>query len=261
MALTDTHCHLNFYDYDDDRVLVLTRAWDSGLERILIPGIDLQTSQAAIELAEAHRPIYAAIGVHPNSANKWDMQTIGYLDEMSSHPKVVAIGEIGLDYYREWTPPPLQRRIFVDQLKLAKQLHLPVVIHTRNANPEDRTCIMDALEILSEVQVTGVLHSFSGNISEAERAIALGFFIGIAGPVTFKKAVELQKVAASVPLDRLLIETDAPFMAPVPFRGKRNEPAYVQYIAGKIGEIHNQSPDIVSEITTANAQRLFQWSE
>lgn len=261
MKLTDTHCHLDFYDYDEDRAIVLSRAWDSGIERILVPGIDLQTSQSAIELTEAHHPIYAAVGVHPNSANKWDMQTIGYLDEMTSHPKVVAIGEIGLDYYRDWSPPLLQKRIFREQLNLAQHLRLPVVIHTRNANPDDRTCITETLEILSGTQVVGVLHSFSGNVAEAKRAITLGYFIGITGPVTFNNAVELQKVVASVPLDRLLIETDSPFLAPVPYRGKRNEPAYVRYIAEKIGEIHNQPPDVVAEIAAANARRLFRWSD
>lgn len=261
MTLTDTHCHLDFYEFDDDRVYVMARAWDSGLKRILNPGIDLQSSQAAIEIAEANRPIFAAIGVHPNSANKWDMRTIGFLDEMTSHPKVVAIGEIGLDYYRDWTPPQLQRRILREQLELAQHHSLPVVIHTRNSSPEDRSCITETLEILSEYQVIGVLHSFSGNISEAEQAIALGFFIGITGPVTFKKAVDLHQVVASVPLDRLLIETDSPFLAPIPYRGKRNEPAYVRFVAEKIGEIHNQPPEAVTDITAENARQLFQWSD
>ena len=261
MTLTDTHSHLNFYDYDDDRASVIARAWDSGLERILIPGIDLETSRDTIDIAESNQPIYAAIGVHPNSANKWDKRTIGYLDEMSSHPKVIAVGEIGLDYYRDWSPPALQKRIFKEQLNLAHHLDLPVVIHTRNANPNNRDCILETLEILSEVQVTGVLHSFSGNLVEAEQALDLGFFLGITGPVTFRNADELQKVVAAVPLDRLLIETDSPFMAPVPNRGKRNEPAYVTYIAEKIGEIHNLSLDVVAKITTANADRLFQWSD
>ena len=261
MTLTDTHCHLDFYDFDDDRAVVLARGWEFGIKRILIPGIDLQSSKSAIEIAEANQQIFAAVGVHPNSANKWDTRTIGFLDEMTPHPKVVAVGEIGLDYYRDWTSPQLQKRILYEQLNLAQHLNLPVIIHTRNANPEDRTCITDTLEILAEYQVTGVLHSFSGNIDEAEQAIALGFFIGITGPVTFKNAIELQKVVASVPLDRLLIETDSPFLAPIPNRGKRNEPAYVQYIAEKIGKIHNQSSDAVAEITAANARRLFQWSD
>ncbi len=261
MTLTDTHCHLNFYDYDDDRVTVLSRAKDSGVKRILIPGIDLPTSQSAIELSEEYQPLYAAVGVHPTSANKWDMRTIGYLDEMAVHPRVKAVGEIGLDYYHDRTPPQLQKRIFKEQLSLAQYLELPVVIHTRNLNFDDRACISDALEILSEFKVVGVLHSFSGNIAEAQRAISLGFYIGITGPITYNNAVELQKVVACVPLNHLLIETDGPFMAPVPYRGRRNEPAYVSYIAEKIGEIHNQPAEAVAEITAINAHQLFQWSD
>ena len=260
MSLTDTHCHLDFYDFDNDRKLVLERAWDIGIIRILIPGIDLPSSRAAIALAEAYQPIFVAVGVHPNSANKWDMRSIGFLDELCSHPKVVAIGEIGLDYYREWTPPALQKRIFIEQLNLASHLNLPVVIHTRNASPEDRDCIADTLDLIAATEVTGVLHSFSGNIAEAEYAIGLGFYIGITGPVTFNNSVELQKVVASTPLNRLLIETDSPFLSPVPYRGKRNEPGNVRHIAEKIGEIHNKSISTVAKVTTENASRLFNWS-
>jgi TatD DNase family protein len=261
MNLTDTHCHLDFRNYQGDRETVLTRAWEAGLERILVPGIDLQTSQAAIELADKYPQIYVAVGIHPNSATAWDVKSVKFLNEMASHPKVVAIGEIGLDYYRRRAPKPLQMKVFREQLNLANQLNLPVVIHTRNASPDDRSCIVDTLEILAESQVTGVLHSFSGNLAEAEQCLDLGFYIGITGPVTFKKAVELRQVVAMVPLDKLLVETDGPFLTPHPFRGKRNEPAYVQYIAEKIGEIHNRPPKTIAEITTANAKRLFRWSE
>ena len=261
MTLTDTHCHLDFYDFNDDRKFVIERAWNVGISRILIPGTDLPGSKAAIDLAESYQSIFAAVGVHPNSANQWDMRSIGYLDEMTSHHKVVAIGEIGLDYYREWTPPALQKRIFIEQLDLACHSNLPVVIHTRNASLDDRTCITDTLEYLTDRGVTGVLHSFSGNITEAEYAIRMGFYIGISGPVTYKNAVDLQKVVANVPLDRLLIETDSPFLSPVPYRGKRNEPANVNLIAEKIGEIHNKSTDFVAEITAENARRLFSLSD
>ncbi|HBX70129.1 MAG TPA: hydrolase TatD [Chloroflexi bacterium] len=260
MTLTDTHCHLDFRDFDVDRDAVLARAWEAGLERILIPGIDLQTSQAAIELAESDPRIYAAVGVHPNSATLWDAQTLEFLSEMAAHPKVAAIGEIGLDYYRERAPRSLQKQVFREQLNLAGRLNLPVAIHTRNASDEDRLCITETLEILAEFRGTGVLHSFSGNLVEAERTLELGFFIGITGPVTFKKADELRMVVSSVPLDRLLIETDSPFLTPHPHRGQRNEPVHVRFVAEKICEIHNQSPEVVAEVTTANARRLFQWS-
>jgi TatD DNase family protein len=260
MTFTDTHCHLDFYDFDVDRAFVLARAWKSGIERILIPGIDLQSSASAIGIAEVEPNVFASVGVHPNSANKWESRSIGFLDEMTSHPKVVAVGEIGLDYYRDWTSQNLQKRVFIDQLKLAQHLNLPVIIHTRNANFDDRSCINDMLEILADHNCVGVLHSFSGNVMEAERAIELGFFIGITGPVTYKNAIELQKVVASVPLEKLLIETDSPFLTPIPHRGKRNEPAYVQYVAEEISKIHNKPLNDVAKITAENARRIFKWS-
>jgi TatD DNase family protein len=261
MLLTDTHCHLDFRDYEKDRTFVLSRAWDAGVERILVPGIDLQTSKAAVELADKNPQIFAAVGTHPNSANKWDYHTLGLLDEMTEHPKVVAVGEIGLDYYRDWTPHPLQIRVFREQLDMAAQRNLPVVIHTRNTKYDDLSCMTTALNILTEYPVRGVLHSFSGNIELAKRALDLGLYIGITGPVTFKKAVELREVVAAVPLDSLLIETDSPFLTPFPNRGKRNEPAFVRFIAQKIAEIHNKPPDVIAEITSENARRLFQWSD
>ncbi len=260
MILTDTHCHLDFRDFDHDRPATLARAWEAGIKRILIPGIDLHTSQTAIRIAERYDEICAAVGTHPNSVQKWDAYTLGKLDELSSNPNVVAIGEIGLDYYRDRTPLPLQKRVFKEQLEMAEQLDLPVVIHTRNASAEDRACITETLDILADFSLSGVLHSFSGNLKEAKRTLDLGFYIGITGPVTYKNAVELNKVVSAVPIDRILIETDSPFLSPVPNRGKRNEPAFVRIIAEKVSEIHNQPLKVVAEITTSNAQRLFQWS-
>jgi len=260
MILTDTHCHLDFSNYENDRATVLNRAWEAGLERVLVPGIDLQTSQAALELAEIYPRIYAAVGVHPNSATVWENISLEFLKQMAAHPKVVAIGEIGLDYYRERAPHNLQKQVLRAQLRLAERLNLPVVIHTRNASSDDRSCMAETLEILAESQVSGVLHSFSGNLSEAERTVELGFFIGITGPVTFKNATELRQVVSKVPLDRLLIETDGPFLTPHPHRGQRNEPAYVRFVAEKISEIHKQPLDVVAETTSTNARQLFQWS-
>ena len=260
MSLTDTHCHLYFHAFEEDRDAVLARAWSAGVERILVPGIDLPTSQAALELAESDPRIFAAVGVHPNDAATWDARSLEFLETMAAHPKVVAIGEIGLDYYREGAPRDLQRRVLREQVALAGRLNLPVVIHTRNASPADRSCMADTLQILAESGVRGVLHSFSGNLAEAKQTLNLGFFIGITGPVTFKKADELRQVVAAVPLDRLLIETDSPFLTPHPHRGRRNEPAHVRFVAGKIAELHHQPLAVVAEATTENARRLFQWS-
>jgi TatD DNase family protein len=259
MQLTDTHCHLYFSDYAEDQDSVLKRAWEAGLARVLIPGIDLLTSQAAIDLTESDPRLFATVGIHPNSSSTWDVETLGALERMTAHPKVVAIGEIGLDYYRDRAPRDHQKRVFREQLNLAERLELPVVVHTRNASPADRSCVTDTLQILAEFNLRGVLHSFSGNLAEADRTLELGFLIGITGPVTFKKAEELREVVAAVPLDRLLTETDGPFLTPHPYRGKRNEPAYVRFVTEKISEIKNQPLHVVAEAMMANAGRLFNW--
>jgi TatD DNase family protein len=260
MILTDTHCHLDFRNYEKDRGEVLNRAWETGLERILVPGIDLPTSQAAIELADQHPNIFAAVGVHPNSAKLWDETTLAFLEEMAAHSKVVAIGEIGLDYYRDRSLPALQKQVLKHQLDLAERCKLPVVIHTRNASSTDRRCMIETLQILSEFSVQGVLHSFSGNLEEARLTIEQSFFLGITGPITFKSAQEIREVVSHIPLEHLLIETDGPFLTPHPFRGKRNEPSYVKFVAEKISEVKDQPCEVVARKTTMNAQRLFQWS-
>jgi len=275
MPLTDTHCHLNFDQFEKDRWKVIDRAWDAGLERLLVPAVDRISSHKVIDLAESTSGIYATVGVHPNSANTWDRNTLNDLGKLSSHYKVVAIGEIGLDYYRNRASHNTQKRIFRDQLNLAADLDLPVVIHIRNANEVDRKCFFDVLEILTKWRVDiedniqqsdqlihpGVLHSFSGNEREGRQAIEMGFLIGITGTITFKNAHNLRKVLHTIPLSNLLIETDAPFLSPQPHRGKRNEPAYVRYVAEKIGGVLSKPFDKVAETTTNNADRLFQWRE
>lgn len=265
MKLVDSHCHLYFENYNKDRQSVLTRAWEAGVERILVPGIDLVTSQAAIDLAGEHAGVYAAIGVHPNSATTWDSDTLEALTMMAEHPKVVAIGEIGLDYYRKRAPRSLQKRIFREQVSLAGQVNLPVVIHTRNTSPDDGTCFADIIGIIKDQrdelskENPGVFHSFLESEPEAQLALELGFYLGITGPVTFKNAKQVRLVVDSTPLDKMLIETDGPFLAPHPFRGKRNEPAHVYYVAEKIGQLLGQSPKAIAEATTANAGLLFRW--
>jgi TatD DNase family protein len=215
--------------------------------------------------------LFAAIGVHPNSGTSWFPGTIDRLRGLADHPKVCAIGEIGLDYYRDRTPRVQQKQILKDQLVLAKELDLPAVLHVRNSSEEDRTCIQDLLSILEEwvedlgtesrnrVSLPGVIHSFSGNSKERDRAVKLGFYIGITGPVTYNRADELRDVVKGLELERLLIETDGPFLAPVPFRGKRNEPAHVRYIIDKISEIKVQPPEQIASQTAENAGRLFRW--
>lgn len=273
--LTDTHCHLDFNKFNEDRDAVIQRALDAGVERILIPALELESSKAVIELAVSHPNIYAAIGFHPTDLDGWDDASSKILQNLSSATdKIVAIGEIGLDYY--WVKEPeeqaLQREYFKHQLQLAQDVNLPVIIHMRE---EDDAWFGPAsihlLEILSEwhsrlksqghplAEKPGVLHSFNGTLETAQKAIALNFYIGVTGPVTYKNAEEKRKVIKHIPLERLLIETDAPFLAPVPYRGKRNEPAFVAHIADKIAEIHMTTREQVAEITSANANHLFGW--
>jgi TatD DNase family protein len=263
-VLTDTHCHLDFEAFNMDRNEVLERSKDAGIHRILNPGIDLETSRRAIRLAEAHAQVFAAIGVHPHDALSWNEDTNFHLRKLAEGSKVVAIGEIGLDYYRNRSPHEQQRRVFLEQLALAAELGLPVVIHNRQAT-------QDVLALVSEwhgelvrsgsplAQRPGVMHSFSDGEDFARQAIEMNFYIGFSGPVTFQNARDLQQVAAALPLDHILVETDAPFLTPHPHRGQRNEPAYVHYVAEKIAALHQISYSKTAEITTASAARLFAW--
>lgn len=269
--LTDTHCHLNFNNFFNDRVSVIQRAKEAGVDRILNPGINLESSNEAVELANEYSEIYAAVGVHPNEAISWRSDTKEKLRILSKSTKAVAIGEIGLDYYRDRAPQQLQIDVFEEQLDLASELDLPVVIHSRNASSIDIRAIQDTIQILINwfdrlpdvnsnlKQVPGVLHSFSGDITAAKLAVENNFLIGITGPITFKNAELLRAVVRDIDIDHILIETDAPFLTPSPFRGKRNEPAYVKYIAEKIAEIKELPYDFVVNKTKMNSERIFNW--
>ena len=264
--LTDTHCHLDFNVFDPDREAVLTRAWEAGLVRLLVPGIDLASSVRAVHLADEYPQVYAGVGVHPNSALSWGPDTAHQLRNLAASPRVVAIGEIGLDYYRQGAPRAVQQDVLRAQLDLAAECSRPVIIHNRQATE-------DLLAILSEWQARmlaegsplaecpGVLHSFGGPDEVAEQAIRLGFFLGISGPVTFRNARDLQGMVARLPLERLLLETDAPFLTPHPRRGRRNEPAYVRFVAEKLSDLREEPLAQVASQTTANAARLFGWGE
>jgi TatD DNase family protein len=263
-TLTDTHCHLDFDAFDEDRDAVLERAWEAGLTRILAPGIDLKSSADVRKIVERSPKLFAAVGVHPNSALSWGSTTRDTLVDLAQHPKVKAIGEIGLDYYRDRTPKNIQTAVLLAQLDIARELDLPVVLHNREATDDLLDILTDwhANLVKSEAELAnrpGVLHSFSGNLDQAERAMALGFYIGFTGPVTFKNAPALQSLVGLIPLARLLIETDAPFLSPHPLRGRRNEPANVRLVAEKIAEIQGCLPVEVCRETAANAQRLFSW--
>lgn len=272
--LTDTHCHLDLNKFDEDRDNVIQRAIDAGVKRILIPALDLESSQSAIELAESSPYLYAAVGFHPTDLEKFSEKAFDEVKKLVKHARVVAIGEMGIDYY--WIKEPekraFQREILERQLAFAASVNKPIIIHMRE---EDDRWFGEAsialLEILSEwhrdlrqhnhplAEKPGVLHSFNGNLDTAQKAIALNFLIGVTGPVTYKNAEMKRDIIRQLPLTQLLIETDAPFLTPVPHRGKRNEPAFVAYIADKIAEIHMTTREQVAEITAANAARLFGW--
>ncbi|HLO28676.1 MAG TPA: TatD family hydrolase [Anaerolineales bacterium] len=288
--LTDTHCHLDLNKFDGDRDLVIQRALEAAVGRILIPALDWESSLAAVELARAYPGLFAAVGFHPTDLEKWSDSSLENLRKLVSESnglpmklpepalappdKIVAIGEIGLDYY--WIEEPdqraQQRNILRQQLEFAQEMNKPVVIHMREEHDQwFGQASIDLLEILTEWQRAlnwqnhplaekpGVLHSYNGNLETAQKALALNFYIGVTGPVTYKNAEMKRQIIRQLPLERLLIETDSPFLTPVPHRGKRNEPAFVAYIADKIAEIHMTTREQVAEITSANAARLFGW--
>ncbi len=242
--------------FDADREAVLDRAREAGVGRIMVPGVDLPSSRRAVKLAEAHPEVFAAVGFHPHDADKLGEKELKELRELAAHPKVKAIGEIGLDYYRDHSPRNVQRAAFRQQLDLAAELDLPVIIHNREA-------YADVMAALSEWngKRRGVLHSYSGDRTQMSAALELGFFLGLTGPITFPKADEMRAVAASAPLDKLLIETDAPYLTPSPHRGRRNEPAYVRYVAQKLADARGENLDTVITQTCANAAMLFNWSQ
>jgi TatD DNase family protein len=271
--LTDTHCHLDYNKFDSDRAAVIQRANDSGLIRLLVPGLDHRSSEAAVRLAESNPSVYAAVGFHPTDLEEFSAGTFQQVKEFAKRPKVVAIGEIGIDYYwvKENDKRAFQREALKQQLQFAKEINKPVIIHMREENDAwFGEASQDLLKILEAWQSSlrgtlaerpGVLHSFNGNLETAQKALALNFYLGITGPVTYKNAEEKRSIIRQIPINKLLIETDSPFLAPVPFRGKRNEPAYVGHIADKIAEIHSKSPAEIASITTANAARLFAWGD
>ena len=244
--------------------MVVDRARQNGVERILNPAIHLASSFDILRLAESIDEVYAAVGVHPNEALSWESGMQDSIQEAAHHSKVVAIGEIGLDYYRDYSPRDLQRRVFTHQLELAAEMNLPVIIHNRQASE-------DVLELLTAWHATlvkansplkdrpGVLHSFSDQLPVAKQAIDIGFFIGFTGPITYKNAYNLQELVKSIPLDSILIETDAPFLPPHPHRGKRNEPAHVRLVAEKLSELLEVDFQTVAKATTVNAKQLFGW--
>jgi TatD DNase family protein len=251
--LFDTHVHLNAEQYEEDLEEVISRAQNAGVSHMVCVGFDRPTIQKAMELAERYDFIYACVGWHPVDAIDMKDEDLLWIEELAAHPKVVAIGEMGLDYHWDKSPKDIQKEVFRKQIQLAKRVRLPIVIHNREATA-------DIVEILKEegaAEVGGIMHCFSGSPEVAVECLKMNFYISLGGPVTFKNAKKPKEVAELIPLEKLLIETDCPYLAPHPYRGKRNEPGYVKLVAEQIAEIKGLSFEEVATVTTANAKKLF----
>ena len=249
----DSHAHLGDKKFTEDQAAVIQRAKDAGVTLILNPGADLESSEKAVRLAAAYEGIYAAVGIHPHDVKGMTEADLHRIEALSREQKVMAIGEIGLDFHYDFSPRDTQRHWFREQLNLARRLELPVIIHDREAHAEVFAMIEEA-----DVAETGcVMHCFSGSVEMAREYVKKGIYISLAGPVTFHNARKTREVASEIPLEWLLIETDCPYLAPVPHRGRRNEPAYVVKVAAEIASAKKLSLEEVAEQTTANAKRLF----
>ena len=248
--LIDTHAHLNMKDYDRDREEVIQRALDAKVGAIVNVGYDLESSIKTVDLSQRHDFLWATVGFHPHDADKLTDEGLDRLKELASNGKVVAIGETGLDFYRDLSPRDVQREAFRRQIGLARELDLPLVVHLRNSH-------QDGLEILKkEGADKGALHCFSGSLEQAREAVKLGFYLGFDGPITFNSP-KLVSILKAIPRDRILLETDCPYLTPNPYRGKRNEPSYLMFICQKAASELGMSYEELAALTTGNARRLF----
>jgi TatD DNase family protein len=250
--LIDTHAHLDSAEFKADIENVISRSLAAGVIAIVTVGTDLESSRQAVMLAQQHPSVYAAVGIHPHEAAQANPDHLTALLRLSQHEKVVAIGEIGLDFYRNLSPTEVQKEIFIAQLELAQRAGKPVIIHDRQAHRETMSILRERAKDLR-----GVLHCFSGDLEMAQQAAKMGFSISLAGPVTFQNARGLHALVRELPLEDLMIETDCPYLAPHPYRGQRNEPAYVRFIATRIAALKAVPFEHVAQVTTENAKRVF----
>jgi TatD DNase family protein len=249
----DTHAHLQDRKLQGDVENILQRAREAGVEKITCIGYDLPSSQEAVLLAHKYKQIYAAVGVHPHDAETVTPEVLERLKGLAKDPKVVAIGEIGLDYYRDLSPRDKQMEAFIEQIKLAHAIGKPIVVHDRDANQD----VIDTIKKYKAGKNGGIMHCYSGNLPLAAEAIKAGFYISFAGPLTYKNARQAQEVVVKIPMDRLLVETDCPYLTPEPLRGKINEPAHVRYVVEKMAALRNQHPDEVAYLTDRNARKVY----
>jgi len=259
MNLFDTHCHLTDERFDEDREAVIARMRESGLKYAVVMGDASREDQSALALAERCDFLYAAMGLHPHDASRWSDEIAARIERAMAHPKAVALGEIGLDYHYDLSPRETQREVFRLQLDMAYRLNKPAVLHIREAHP-------DAIEILTQAREQGrlpraVMHCFGGDWNDAQVYLDMGFMISFSGSLTFKNTPNLWETAQKMPLDRLLIETDSPYMAPIPMRGRRNEPSYVAYTATKAADLRGMDDEALAQIALENGKKIFGISE
>lgn len=251
--LIDTHVHLNADHYDEDLDEVIERARDAGVTHFVVIGFDNKTIDRTMTLIDKYDDVYGVIGWHPVDAIDCKEEDLARIEELSQHPKIVGIGETGLDYHWDKSPKDVQKEIFIKQIEMAKRVNLPIVIHNREATGD----VVDILEEYGAEEIGGIMHAFSGSPEIADRVLKMNFMISLGGPVTFKNAKQPKEVAKHVPLDKLLVETDAPFLTPHPYRGKRNEPAYVKLVAEQIAELREISYEEVAKATSKNAKTIY----
>lgn len=259
MLFIDTHCHLNYQSFDQDLNDVIQRAVDEGVYRIIVPGLDIVSSHRAVELAEKFEPLYAAVGIYPGEVDGFTDDQVSDIYALASHPKVVAIGEIGLDYYHRTDNQEKQLYVFQKMLDIASSMSLPVLIHSRNALSSLTSSVTQWRYKLSSLPHVGIFHAFEGGLEEALQITKLGFLLGAGGPVTYKNAKIKHEVFSKIGLRYITLETDAPFLSPQKHRGKRNEPAFIPLIANRIAELQGCSIEDVSAVTNKNVRTLFNW--
>lgn len=254
--MIDTHAHLDDRKFDSDREKVIQNSFANGIEKIVNIGTDLKTSRLSVALAQKYPQIFASIAVHPHASKYFALSTVSELEKLSADPKVLAIGEIGLDFYRNWSPKEDQIKAFKSQIELAFKLKKPIVYHIRDAFEETWAIILET----KAYQLGGILHSFSGNVEQAKKATELGLYLSFNGTLTYKNSLA-QEVVKNIPLDLILLETDCPYLPPQPYRGQRNQPDYVKYVLEKMSELLNKPFEELEKITTENAQRIFKFPQ
>ena len=252
MTFIDSHSHLILEAFNNDRDEVIQEALSNGITHIVQSCDNLEEIEKNLTLTNKYETLYSSVGIHPHEAIKWDKDSYDKIKNYAQEEKVIAIGECGLDFYYNYSPKEVQLKIFKEQIKISNEVSLPLIIHTRDAFNE-------TIEILKELKPVckGVLHCYTGDLNTANEVINLGFYISFSGIITFKNAGDLKNVAKQIPLDKTLIETDCPFLTPIPHRGKRNEPKFVKLVAEELSKIHNKSIEEIGEITSENAKRLF----